>query len=248
MGFFRILIVDDHEAVRQRIRALLSLHAHWIVCGEAGDGFEAVKLAKTLRPDVVLMDISMPRMNGLQATSTIRRDVPESEVIIMSQNDPAIVSRQASEVEATAYVAKADLARDLLPAVESVFAGRNGDRSRKARAPPLREEMQIVAEGELAEQANALLAAIVDSSDDAIISKSLDGIITSWNKSAERLFGYTREEAVGQHITLIIPKDRQTKKLTFCVASGEASESIISRLSGCARMEGYSTSPLRFRR
>src|SRR6202521_6312824 len=61
--------------------------------------------------------------------------------------------------------------------------------------------------------AGGLLADIVDSSDDAIVSKTLDGVITSWNKSAERLFGYTREEAVGQHITLIIPKDRRDEEV-----------------------------------
>src|SRR5579862_6391221 len=156
------------------------------------------------------MDISMPRMDGLQANRAIRRDVPESDVIIVSQHDPAIVSGQAAAVEASAYVAKADLARDLFPAVESVFAARNGNGAGKVRDPEarLKEELQVVSQREQAERASGLLAAIVDSSDDAIISKNLDGTITSWNKGAERMFGYSAEEAVGQHITLIIPQDR----------------------------------------
>jgi PAS domain S-box-containing protein len=237
MDLFRILVVDDHEAVRQRVRALLSSNAHWLVCGEAEDGLQAVELATKLRPDVVLMDISMPRMNGIEATRRIRRDAPESEVILMSQNDPAIVLGQAAELKAIAHIAKADLARDLLPTVESVFAGRSGDKSGKARDPEQglkEEELQNNSEPELADQAKGLLAAIVDSSDDAIISKNLNGIIMSWNKSAERLFGYTCEEAIGQHITLIIPKDRRDEEAN-----------ILHRLRRGERVDHFETVRLR---
>jgi PAS domain S-box-containing protein len=195
MSSLRILVVDDQEAVRKGMCVLLSSRAEWSVCGEAGDGIEAVEKAKILQPDVVLMDISMPRMDGLQATRIIRRDVPQSEVIVVSQNDPAVVSRQVAEADAHGYVAKADLVRDLLRVVEGVVAART-------------ERLESV-------QANNLLAAIVDSSDDAIISKGLDGVITSWNRSAERLFGYTREEAIGQHITLIVPRDRRNEEKTI---------------------------------
>src|SRR5467141_486484 len=210
MGSLRILIVDDYETVRRGVRSLLSSRRDWVVCGEAGDGLEAVDKAKSLRPDVVLMDISMPRMNGVEATKIIRREVPESKVIIVSQNDPAVVSTQAAEIGAGGYVNKADLARDLLPAVECVVADRGGEKTESVRATT---DTQIdVSERALARRAGDLLAAIVDSSDDAIISKTLDGVSTSWNKSAERLFSYTREEAVGQHITLIIPEDRRDEE------------------------------------
>jgi len=128
MGPLRILIVDDHETVRQGVRALLSRRRDWVVCGEAGDGFEAVEKAKSLRPDVVLMDLSMPGMDGVEATKIIRREVPESKVIIVSQNDPAVVSSQAAEIDAGGYVNKSDLARDLLPAVERLVADRSGEK------------------------------------------------------------------------------------------------------------------------
>jgi DNA-binding NarL/FixJ family response regulator len=133
MGSLRILIVDDHETVRRGVRALLSSRRDWVVCGEAGDGFEAVEKAKSLRPDVVLMDLSMPGMDGVEATKIIRREVPESKVIIVSQNDSIVVSRQVAEVDAGGYVAKSDLARDLLPAVESLVADRSGEKIKKMR-------------------------------------------------------------------------------------------------------------------
>jgi PAS domain S-box-containing protein len=212
MGSLRILIVDDHETVRRGVRALLSSRRDWVVCGEAGDGFEAVEKAKSLRPDVVLMDISMPRMDGVEATRIIRREVPESKIIIVSQNDPVVASSQAAEIDAGGYVNKADLARDLLPALESLLADRNGEKAKKARRAT-DTPRRGVSERMQAERAGDLLAAIVDSSDDAIVSKTLDGVITSWNNSAERMFGYTREEAVGQHITLIIPKDRRDEEV-----------------------------------
>src|ERR1039457_3747544 len=125
-----ILIADDHEIVRRGVRSLLSSRPDWQICGEAVDGIEAVEQARKFRPAVILMDISMPRMGGLEATRIIRRDVPEPKVIILSQNDAAIARRQAQEVDAVAFVAKSDLFRDLLPAVAKILG--NSD----AEAPP----------------------------------------------------------------------------------------------------------------
>jgi len=116
-----VLIVDDHEIVRRGIRSLPSSRPDWKICGDAVDGLDAVEKAKALRPHVVLMDISMPRMDGLEATGLIRRELPESKVIIMSQNDAVIARRQAQEVDAAAYLAKSDLSQNLLPMVSRFF-------------------------------------------------------------------------------------------------------------------------------
>ena len=118
MTSVRILIVDDHAIVRRGLRSLLSSRAHWSVCGEADNGVDAIAKAKDLRPDVVLMDISMPRMDGIEATRIINRDVPESKVIIISQNDPVVVRRQTAEVQVSGYVSKADISLELLGAVD----------------------------------------------------------------------------------------------------------------------------------
>jgi len=124
MPSIRILIVDDHEAIRRRVRSLLSTRAEWFICGEAADGLDAVEKAKRLRPNVVLMDMTMPRMKGVQATKIIRKEVPEAKVVVIGQNDPSVVRRQAIEIDACGFVAKADLSRDLLSTIDRLVGHR----------------------------------------------------------------------------------------------------------------------------
>src|ERR1700739_3674548 len=96
----KILLVDDDARVRRLISSMLSHHSGWEICGEAGDGQQSVELARATNPDVVLMDISMPGMNGLDASRILRREIPRTDVILVSQNDPRIISHQAAEVGA----------------------------------------------------------------------------------------------------------------------------------------------------
>ncbi len=129
----RILVVDDHGAIRRGLRSLLSSRPDWSVCGEAVDGVDAVEKAKTLRPHVILMDISMPKMTGLEATRILRREMPESKIVLVSQNDPDMVRSQAAEVDAAGYVAKKDLSDELLPTLDRLL--RNGNGRGKANPP-----------------------------------------------------------------------------------------------------------------
>lgn len=118
----RILIVDDHEHVRRGIKTLLSSHPEWEVCGEAVDGRDSLEKAESLRPDLVLMDISLPQMDGLQATRIIRRTIPDVKVIIVTQNDPQIARQQAIGVGAHGFVSKITMAQDLPLQIQNVTA------------------------------------------------------------------------------------------------------------------------------
>jgi len=348
--------VDDHEIVRRGVRALLASRTDFEICGEGVDGRDGVAKAKLLKPDVVVMDISMPNLNGLEATSLIRSALPQTEVLILSQHEGAEMIRQAFTAGARGYVLKSSLAKDLEKAVE--LAGRHQpfvpqqqnlsvhdfqeilqrsaaleralrdseerfrttfeqaavgishvaadghwlrvnkklcdivgytadellrmtfqdvthpddiaadvEQAAKVAAGKLEqyslEKRYIRKNGEVtwvnltvagvrdanqqfqyfisviedigmrkqAEEAQAHLAAIVESSDDVIISKSLDGIITSWNAAAERIFGYSSEEAVGRSIlSLIIPAELH-----------EEEQQILRRLRAGDRVDHYQT-------
>lgn len=128
----RILVVDDNEPVRRSIQALLGSRNDWLVCGEAADGLQAVEEAKWLRPDLIIMDVSMPRMNGLEASKIILREVPESRILIISQNDPAIVRRQAVEARAHGFLEKSNIQRDLIPAVVGILSDDGQSKTDKA--------------------------------------------------------------------------------------------------------------------
>jgi DNA-binding NarL/FixJ family response regulator len=119
----RILVVDDHEVVRRGICSVLATEFSLTLCGEAVDGKDAVEKAKVLRPDIIVMDITMPQMNGLDATREIKRPLPETEIVIVSQHEAPEMVRQAFNAGARAYVVKSTVAKELLAAIAKVDKG-----------------------------------------------------------------------------------------------------------------------------
>jgi PAS domain S-box-containing protein len=115
-----ILLVDDSEFARRGIRSLMSSFAAWTICDEAADGLQAIEKARQLRPNLILMDVSMPRMDGLSAARVIRREMPESRIILVSENDPILLQRQSAEVEADGYICKSHFAADFPKAVQGL--------------------------------------------------------------------------------------------------------------------------------
>jgi DNA-binding NarL/FixJ family response regulator len=119
MSEVRILIADDSPAVRAGLKMLLELHPEWTVCGEAEDGREAVKKAAALQPDVILLDISMPALDGLSAAEIIRRDSPNSEILIVTHFESLDLARYAAQTGVRAYITKSRIATDLEKAIKA---------------------------------------------------------------------------------------------------------------------------------
>jgi DNA-binding NarL/FixJ family response regulator len=170
MNPLRILVADDHEIVRRGLVSLLKSHAGWDVCGEARDGREAVDKAKALRPDIIILDIGMPNLNGLEATRQMLHHNPQSKVLILTITDVDEVVRAVLDAGARGFVLKSDAARDLVVAVEALrsdktfftsrvaemvlggYLGRgeptaDGKSSLPALTPREREVVQLLAEG-----------------------------------------------------------------------------------------------------
>jgi len=120
----RILLADDHELVRKGLRLLLERHSHLEVVGEAADGREAVRLAEQLAPDVVIMDIAMPQLNGLDAAAQIAGRQARTRAIILSMHSDESYLARALNAGAKGYLLKDSAEADLLQAVEAVAQGR----------------------------------------------------------------------------------------------------------------------------
>jgi DNA-binding NarL/FixJ family response regulator len=172
VSLLRILIADDHDVARRGIRSLLEGHPGWEICGEAKDGREAVECATKTKPDLVLLDIGMPGLNGLDAARQIHAACPDTRILILTMHDTEQLVREVLALGARGYLLKSDSARDLVAAVEALqnhrtfFTTRvaqmvlegylhptNGDGNgsdhsgRRLLTPREREVIQLLAEG-----------------------------------------------------------------------------------------------------
>jgi len=167
---FRILVADDHEVVRRGICSLLSNRAGWEVCGEAADGGEAVEKAKELRPDLVILDLHMPSLNGMESARQILRNNPQQRILVLTITDSESMAQELLRVGVKGYVLKSDAATDLVAAVEAMQQNRtffnsgvdqmvlegylnsgspsfNNHRGLSKLTPREREVVQLLAEG-----------------------------------------------------------------------------------------------------
>jgi len=116
----RILVVDDHAVVRRGVRSLLESQAGWEVCGEATNGRDAIEQSGRLRPDVVVMDLSLPQLNGLDATRQILKDAPGTEVLVLTMHHSEELVRDVLQAGARGYLLKSDADENLITAVDTL--------------------------------------------------------------------------------------------------------------------------------
>ncbi len=128
----RILLADDHELTRSGLRYLLEKHEDWSVCGEASNGRLAVEMAEKLRPDFAILDMSMPEMNGLEATRQILKKQPQLNILIFTMHETERVIVDVMEAGARGVVLKSDVGENMVAAVESISKGRRFFTSRVA--------------------------------------------------------------------------------------------------------------------
>lgn len=120
----RILVVDDHEPWRRFIRSMLENEANLQVIGEASDGLQAIQQARKLRPDLVLLDIGLPTLNGIEAAKRISKLSPKTKIIIVSENRSSDIIGAALSMGARGYVVKSDGGTKLLSAIKAVLEGK----------------------------------------------------------------------------------------------------------------------------
>jgi DNA-binding NarL/FixJ family response regulator len=165
MGFLKLLVADDHEIVRNGVRCLLEAQPGWQVMAEACNGREAVEKAKRLKPDVAVLDIGMPSLNGLEAARQMLKNDPQIKIVILTVHESDTLIREVLKVGARGYVSKTDAIRDLVTAISAVQSGvafftakvaevvLEGDLDKSGLAssrltPRQREIIQLLAEGQ----------------------------------------------------------------------------------------------------
>jgi DNA-binding NarL/FixJ family response regulator len=178
----RILIADDHGLVRRGIRALLHSRKGWRVVGEAANGREAVQKALELKPDVTVVDISMPELDGVEVTRQIREALPNTKVLVVTMHESARIVQRALDAGAHAYILKSDLTNCLPKAVKAISEGKSfftpkvseivlagflntrGEHRKRASArttPRETEVVRLLAEGQTNKEIAALLGIAV---------------------------------------------------------------------------------------
>ncbi|HWZ96592.1 MAG TPA: response regulator transcription factor [Candidatus Dormibacteraeota bacterium] len=121
----RILVADDHDIIRRGLKSLLTARPGWEICAEAKNGREAVSLAEEHKPDVVVMDVSMPELNGLEAVRRIRKQLPKTEIVVLTLHFSDQLVHDIVEAGAKGYIMKSDADRDLVAAVEALSVRRS---------------------------------------------------------------------------------------------------------------------------
>jgi DNA-binding NarL/FixJ family response regulator len=123
MTTFRILVVDDHEIVRLGVRSIVEAHEGWEICGEAADGWEAVEKAQRLQPDLVILDVGMPNLNGLGAARHILHGDSRQQILMLTDDDCERTLREALQAGVRGFILKSNPCRDLVSAVEALQQG-----------------------------------------------------------------------------------------------------------------------------
>jgi len=176
----RILVADDHEIVRRGLRALLDAQPEWEVVGEAVSGREAVEKARQLTPDVAIIDVGMPELNGLEATRQILKALPQTEILILTMHESEQIVREVLDAGARGYVLKSDAGKDLVAAVEALcqhrtfFSSKISEMLLRSYIRPTRSEQPETTRGRLTAREREIVQLLAEGKSNKEVANALN--------------------------------------------------------------------------